>query len=108
MKMTQMPPVHAANLVTNSGNTIYGVDVISDVYRSFIPNKTTFTKYTVTHLCKVANRFYHSIGCCEACGTVLLNGFQRSLGALKSTDVFLGPATAGRVVQCLLSKAVPG
>ena len=26
--MTQMPPVHAANLVASSGNTPYGVDVI--------------------------------------------------------------------------------
>ena len=30
MKVTQMPPVHAANLVANSGNTAYGVDVISE------------------------------------------------------------------------------
>ena len=28
MKVTQMPPVHAANLVVNDGNTAYGVDVI--------------------------------------------------------------------------------
>ena len=28
MKVTQMPPVHAANLVANSGNTVYGVGVI--------------------------------------------------------------------------------
>ena len=28
MKVTQMPPVHAANLVANSGNTAYGVEVI--------------------------------------------------------------------------------
>ena len=28
MKVTQMPPVHVANLVANSGNTAYGVDVI--------------------------------------------------------------------------------
>ena len=28
MKVTQMPPIHAANLVANSGNTAYGVDVI--------------------------------------------------------------------------------
>ena len=28
MKVTQMPPVHAATLVANSGNTAYGVDVI--------------------------------------------------------------------------------
>ena len=28
MKVTQMPPLHAANLVTNSGKTAYGVDVI--------------------------------------------------------------------------------
>ena len=29
MKVTQMPPVHAANLVVNSGKAAYGVDVIS-------------------------------------------------------------------------------
>ena len=29
MKVTQMPPVHTANLVANSGNTAYGVDVIA-------------------------------------------------------------------------------
>ena len=28
MKVTQQHPVHAANLVTNSGNTACGVDVI--------------------------------------------------------------------------------
>ena len=28
MKVTQMPPVHAANLVANNGNTAYGVGVI--------------------------------------------------------------------------------
>ena len=28
MKVNQMFPVHAANLVANSGNTVYGVDVI--------------------------------------------------------------------------------
>ena len=27
MKVTQMPPVYAANLVANCGNTAYGVDV---------------------------------------------------------------------------------
>ena len=31
MKVTQMPPVHVANLVANSGNTAYGVDVIFDL-----------------------------------------------------------------------------
>ena len=30
MKVSQMPPVHAANLVANSGNTTYGVDVITE------------------------------------------------------------------------------
>ena len=29
MKVTQMPPVNAAKLVANSGNTAYGVDVIA-------------------------------------------------------------------------------
>ena len=29
MKVTQMPPVHAANLVANSDNTAYRVDVIA-------------------------------------------------------------------------------
>ena len=28
MKVTQITPVHAANLVANSGNTPYGVDVL--------------------------------------------------------------------------------
>ena len=28
MKVTQMPPVHAANLVAKSGNTAYVIDVI--------------------------------------------------------------------------------
>ena len=28
MKVTQMHPVHASNLVANSGNTAYGVDII--------------------------------------------------------------------------------
>ena len=32
MKVTQMPPVHAANLVANSGNTTYGVDVIVNIF----------------------------------------------------------------------------
>ena len=31
MKVTQMPPVHAANLVANSGNTAYGVDIITSM-----------------------------------------------------------------------------
>ena len=31
MKVTQMPPVHAANLVANSDNTAYSVDVIVQV-----------------------------------------------------------------------------
>ena len=31
MKVTQMPPVHTANLAANSGHTIYGVDVIAEV-----------------------------------------------------------------------------
>ena len=29
MKETRMPPAYSANLVANSGNTIYGVSVIS-------------------------------------------------------------------------------
>ena len=28
MKVTEMPAVHAANLVANSGNTTHGVDVM--------------------------------------------------------------------------------
>ena len=32
MKVTQMPPIHAANLVENSGNIAYGVDVIGLCY----------------------------------------------------------------------------
>ena len=33
MKVTQMPSVHAANLVVNNGNTAYGVDVIEHYLR---------------------------------------------------------------------------
>ena len=29
MKVTQMPPVHAASPVANTGNAAYGVDVIA-------------------------------------------------------------------------------
>ena len=32
MKVTQMHPVYAANLVANSGNTAYGVEVITHQY----------------------------------------------------------------------------
>ena len=32
MKVTQMPTVHAANLVANSGNTAYGADVITSQF----------------------------------------------------------------------------
>ena len=35
VKMNQMPPVHAANLAANSGNTVYGVDVIGPFGISF-------------------------------------------------------------------------
>ena len=38
MKVIQMPPVHAANLVANSGNTIYGVDVI-EIHLKRTPNE---------------------------------------------------------------------
>ena len=31
MKVTQMPPVHEANLVANSGNTAHRVDVIENI-----------------------------------------------------------------------------
>ena len=35
-KVTQMPPVYAANLVANSGNTVYGVDVIVWIIISYL------------------------------------------------------------------------
>ena len=41
MKMTQMPPVCAANLVVNSGNTAYRVDVITFAIDSVLPLFTT-------------------------------------------------------------------
>ena len=34
IKVTQMSPVHIANLVANSGNTAYGVDVIKTHYNA--------------------------------------------------------------------------
>ena len=42
MKVAQMPPVPAANLVANNGNTKYGVDVI-DCQSSLFPIMACFT-----------------------------------------------------------------
>ena len=41
MKETRMPPASAANLVANSGNTIYGVSVID--------NKSVLVQVIVRH-----------------------------------------------------------
>ena len=54
----QMPPVHAANLVANSGNTAYGVDVIEANHfaccKSSQSNGLSFTPaYSFTWLLKV-------------------------------------------------------
>ena len=38
MEVTQMPPVRAANLVANSGNTAYGVDVIMANWEFILSN----------------------------------------------------------------------
>ena len=38
MKVTQMPPVHAANLVAHSGNTAYGVGVIGELRNGHVAN----------------------------------------------------------------------
>ena len=35
MKETRVPPAHAANLVANSGNDLYGVYVITQVFGNF-------------------------------------------------------------------------
>ena len=37
MKETQMPPVHAANLMANSDNTVYRVEGIGYTYRIILP-----------------------------------------------------------------------
>ena len=52
MKVTQMPPVHATNLVTNSGNTAYGSDVIKPSGTNFseILIKTQNFSFTKMHL----------------------------------------------------------
>ena len=36
MKVTQMPPVHAANLVANSGNAAFRVNVIGMLYSACV------------------------------------------------------------------------
>ena len=58
MKVTQMPPVHAANLVANSGNTEYGVDVIKNITKFFSGARPVWWKppclthwSRVTHIC---------------------------------------------------------
>ena len=49
MKVTQMPPVHAVNLVANGGNTAYGVDVIDLNPMSNRLNRNPFSWIHVVH-----------------------------------------------------------
>ena len=61
--------------------------VISDVYMSFIPNKSTSTKYCLTQLfSKLLFSLYFQINL-HLLGIVLLSWFQNFSGALKSTEV---------------------
>ena len=61
MKVTRMPPAYSANLVANSGNTIYGVSVIamslSGVLDFFDRNKILsggdLSHYQVRHCVRV-------------------------------------------------------
>ena len=58
MKVTQMPPVHAAHLVANSGNTAYGVDVIAiavklQVYIAPNPKTYIFVASSCSCLCPI-------------------------------------------------------
>ena len=43
MKVTQMSPARAANLVANSGNTAYGDDVIASGYGLLLTSRHAVT-----------------------------------------------------------------
>ena len=45
MKVTQMPPIHAANLLVNSGNTAYGV-AYNSLQHLHIDRKTYIFRYS--------------------------------------------------------------
>ena len=49
MKETRMPPAQAANLVANSGNTLYGVSVIIHGHRGGLADESPGPKPLVTH-----------------------------------------------------------
>ena len=46
MKVTQMPTAHAANLVANSGNTAYGVDVIETPSQPLLRHRNGHTTFS--------------------------------------------------------------
>ena len=50
MKVTQMPTVHAANLVANSGNTAYGFDVIATGDKSRLSRIKNYFEITFAYL----------------------------------------------------------
>ena len=56
MKVTQMPPVHAANLVANSGNTAYGVYVIE-------PSETHLNEIFSKYKCLIQENAFENDVC---------------------------------------------
>ena len=56
MKVTQITPVHAANLVANSGNTAYGVDVI--VVTVWASSRAVVCQTCETHISVTARQIF--------------------------------------------------
>ena len=79
MKVSQMPPVHAANLVANSGNTAFGVIVMTCMKVQW--NKTYGDQIVTQYQSRIFNK-EHSLNNAlklflnepiGACGLILCN-----------------------------------
>ena len=60
-KVTQVTPVHAANLVANSGNTAYGVDVIQ--WLSIVDNNSLIYYIATEYILKFSTLRLRQNGC---------------------------------------------
>ena len=79
MKVIQMPPVHAANLVANSSNTAYGVDVIGRVKDDFV---FAPSEWETTLQCNVVS---HWLGACTTSSMHVITDLQHTSSPYHTT-----------------------
>ena len=74
MKVTQMPPVHMANLVANSDNTAYGVERIltSALSSKMCPNESESNWHwsVAGSIGQISAQFWHIIGSYGLCAHI--------------------------------------